>query len=141
MKKLRKQKQEPLNASVSLPKTFDNETVNRLTAQRLDRYMHRVSNTRQFVDMHFQEKLEIPTTPCLDILLALQIASDEPKNVKGIANHIRKPLSLTLRYLDLMSGKGLIDVDEKSVRLTSAGLNELTYIIEKVFAISFELVD
>lgn len=127
--------------TISLPNTLDGETLATLSAQHLDRHVHRVAITRQYVDQHFRDKLGIPTAPCLDILLALHMAADEQMSVEGIANHIFHTVSITLRYLNLMISKELIEMEGQNLRLTSEGAQELSFIIGQAYGEFLQLID
>jgi len=117
----------------SLQTTLDDNTLEKLSAQHLDRYMHRVAMTRKYVDQHFRDNLGIPTAPCLDILLALQITADEPQSAEDIANHICETVPITRRYLNLMVSKGFVEMEAEDIRLTSKGAEDLSYIIGQVY--------
>ncbi len=125
----------------SLKTTLDDNILEKLSAQHLDRYMHRVATTRKYVDQHFRDNLGIPTTPCLDILLALQIAAEEPQSAEDIANHICATVPITQRYLNLMASKGFVEMGAENIRLTSKGAEDLSYIIEQVYGDYLKQID
>ncbi len=123
-----------------LPNALDGKMLATLSAQHLDRHIHRVAITRQYVDQHFRDKLKIPTAPCLDILLILHMSADKPMTVDSMANHIFHTVSITLRYLNLMVSKELIEMEGQNLRLAPKGAQELSSIIEQAYGEFLELI-
>ena len=103
--------------------------------------MHSVAKTRRQVAQHCHENLGIPAAPCLDILLVLQVSDGASLSLESIADHICNPASMTLRYLNLMVKKGLIEVDRENVQLTSNGANQLLNIMGQLHADYLEQVE
>ena len=100
-------------------------TLNDLAAKQLDRFVRTVAHTRQQISKHFFDNLKLPAAPCLDILFALHANDAAPLDIESLSEYISSSSSITVRYLNLMVGKGLVKVDDGSARITSDGTREL----------------
>ncbi len=90
-----------------------------------------MARTRWQISKHFFDNLHIPAAPCLDILLALQATDGAPLDVESLSEYIFCSSTITVRYLNLMVGKGLVEVDDGDVRLTPDGDRELSNILSQ----------
>ncbi len=102
-----------------------------LPAKQLNRFVRTVAHTRWQISKHFYDNLHIPAAPCLDILLALHATDGEPLDVDSLSEYIFCGSTITVRYLDLMAGKGLLEVENGHVRLTPNGDRELSNIMSQ----------
>jgi hypothetical protein len=102
-----------------------------LPAQQLNRFVRTVAHTRWQISKHFYDNLQIPAAPCLDILLALHATDGEPLDMESLSEYIFCGSTITLRYLNLMSGKGLLEVENDHVKLTPDGDRELSNIMSQ----------
>jgi len=105
--------------------------LNDLSQKRLDRFVRIVAKTRRQISEHFFDNLRIPAAPCLDILLALHSADGASLSEKDIADYISCGPSVTLRFLDLMVSKELIERDDDKIRLTASGDKELAGVMKQ----------
>lgn len=102
-----------------------------LPEKQLTRFIRNVAKTRWQISKHFFDNLRIPAAPCLDILLALHAADNAPVEVESLSEYIFCSSTITVRYLSLMTGKGLVEVDDGHVRLTPDGDKELSSILSQ----------
>ena len=97
--------------------------------QQLDRFVRTVAHTRRQISWHFFDTLKLPAAPCLDILFALYASGDTPMDMDSLSEYISSSGSITVRYLNLMAGKGLVEVNDGSATITSDGNRELLNIM------------
>ncbi len=100
-----------------------------LATQQLDRFVRTVAHTRRQISRHFFDNLKLPAAPCLDILFALYASGGTPMDMDSLSEYISSSSSITVRYLNLMAGKGLVEVNDGSARITPEGNRELLNII------------
>ena len=102
-----------------------------LAANQLDRFVRTVAHTRRQISKHFFDSLHLPAAPCLDILFALHVSDGVPLDMDSLSEYISSSSSITVRYLNLMGGKGLVEVDDGNVRITPDGTRELLNILSQ----------
>tara|TARA_R110000787_G_scaffold3020_8_gene12115 strand:- start:138251 stop:138589 length:339 start_codon:yes stop_codon:yes gene_type:complete len=104
-----------------------------LPEKQLNRFIRNVARTRWQISKHFFDNLHIPAAPCLDILFALQATDGAQLDVESLSGYIFCSSTITVRYLNLMAGKGLVEVDDGDVTLTPEGDRELSNILSQFY--------